>query len=114
MKGTNLLPTYLKIPPMPNQNKKPAPIEDPLISTGDLPQQFGLSIPHFKRALRQKRLLEGIHAIRVPGSRSLLWNRSLITDWLVNGGLDSPAHQRAIENWLSKLPSSPAQKKAAS
>jgi hypothetical protein len=101
---------------MPNQNKKSVPIEDPLIPTGDLPQHFGLSIPHFKRAMREKRLLEGIHVIRVPDSPSLLWNRSLIADWLVNGGLDSPAHQRAIEKWLFQLPSyqaSQAQKTAA-
>jgi hypothetical protein len=91
---------------MPNQNKKPVIEKYPLIPTGSLPQQFGLSISHFKRLMRARKITEGIHFFKVPGSPSILWNRDLLADWIANGGLESPAHQRAIEQYIAYLPSS--------
>jgi hypothetical protein len=56
-------------------------------------------------------LPEGIYWFRDPSSGRILWNRNLVLDWIVNG--NSPAHQRAIEAFLSSLPSNQAAKKTA-
>jgi hypothetical protein len=91
---------------MPNRSKKSADPKYPLIPTSGLSEQFGLSVPHFKRLMRANKIIRGIHYHKVPGSPSILWNRDLLADWLANGGLDSTAHQRAIEQYLAYLPSS--------
>ncbi len=52
------------------------------------------------------KLPEGIYWFRTPGSIRILYNLSLIRDWLANG--DCPAHQKAIKRYLASLPSSDA------
>jgi hypothetical protein len=91
---------------MPNRVKKMITEKYPLIPTGSLSEQFGLSIPHFKRLMRAKKITEGIHYFKVPGSPSILWNRDILADWIANGGLESPAHARACEQFIAYLPSS--------
>lgn len=49
------------------------------------------------------KLIEGVHWFR-PGTRSILYNISLIEDWLAN--LQDPkAHEKAIEAYRASLPS---------
>jgi hypothetical protein len=89
---------------MPNKNKLPIVIEYKFLATSSLPQAFDKSMSFFKRYMRSGDLIEGIHYLRAPGSQSLLWNQTLILDWFACGG-NTPAHRKAIERYLSSLPS---------
>jgi hypothetical protein len=91
---------------MPNKNKSNN-FEVKYINTEKLGIYFDRHPSFFKRKIRSGEFKEGIHYFRPSGSSSLIWNLPILEDWLVNGP-DSPAHQRAIENWLSRLPSSQA------
>lgn len=48
-------------------------------------------------------LIEGIHWFR-PGRRSVLFNATLVEDWLANRH-NPEAHQKAIEAYRASLPS---------
>lgn len=52
---------------------------------------------------------EGLHWVRYPGQsgRKVLWNWTLIQDYLATGG--GAAHDRACEIYLSSLPSNQRQ-----
>jgi hypothetical protein len=50
---------------------------------------------------------ENIHWRRDPANNKILYNLPLINDWVATGG--GEAHQRAIEAWLSSLPSNQVQ-----
>ncbi len=65
----------------------------------------GLSFDKLTQLRKDDILPERIYWVKVPGSPHILWNVPLVIDWLVNGS-DSPAHQKAIENFLASLPSS--------
>ena len=56
----------------------------------------------------EQKLIEGIHFCRLPGGRKLLWNLPLVKDFFVTGG--SYGHQRAIDAYLSELPSNKPRK----
>jgi hypothetical protein len=75
------------------------------IPTKNLQKTFGISPQFFKQKKRRGELLEGIHVFRLPNSQNLIWNADLLKDWLATGGLESPNHQRAIEQFLKSLPS---------
>ncbi len=65
----------------------------------------GLSFDKLKQLRQDGILPERIYWVRVPESPTVLWNVPLVIDWLVNGP-DSPVHQKAVENFLTSLPSS--------
>lgn len=74
-----------------------------------LAERTGYS-PHTLKKLRQRGdWIEGIHYVR-ENSRVVRYNLSLCLDWLANRG-NSQAHQRAIEAYLSSLPSNQPQKR---
>jgi hypothetical protein len=73
----------------------------PFVGSGQLKQQIDLGKD--SQAELRKRLPEQIYWVRSPGGRKILWNLMLLKDWLING--DSEAHQRAVEAFLSSLPS---------
>jgi len=56
----------------------------------------------------EKKLLEGIHFIKMPGGKKILWNQELIHDFFITGGGSS--HQQAIEAYLKSLPSNQSKK----
>ena len=59
---------------------------------------------------REKYWTEGIHYFPQPDG-SYLYNRMLLEDWLVNWQ-HIHAHQKAIENWASTLPSNQEARKS--
>jgi hypothetical protein len=77
----------------------------PTVRIQGLSQATGLSKDYIDKGLK-KRLQEGIYHHRIPGSNRVLYNLNLIRDWLAQG--DCEAHQRAVEKYLSSLPSSTA------
>jgi hypothetical protein len=72
-------------------------------------QETGFSASSLKRFRLSGVWIEGIHWVRV-GSRKTLYNRELILDWLVNQ-CNPEAHQKAIEIYLSRLPSNQPMKR---
>jgi hypothetical protein len=74
----------------------------PTVRLAGLCSVTGLSVD-FANDLRKK-LPEGIYWSRLPGSIRVIYNLNLIRDWLANG--DCEAHQKAVEKYLSSLPSS--------
>jgi hypothetical protein len=92
---------------MPNQNMQKSEPQWPLISTNQIPQFLGISVPKAKRLMRSGEWRESIYVFRMPESNSLLWNYRLMADWIACGG-NTPAHQRAIEKFLAQLPSNAA------
>ena len=67
----------------------------------------GLSFDKLRQLRQDGTFAERIYWVRVPKSTHILWNVPMVIDWLVNGS-ESPAHQRAIENFIASLPSSQA------
>ena len=67
-------------------------------------QSAGVSRDYL-RTLRES-LPEHIYWFRMPNCTSLLFNERLIIDFLVNG--NSESHQKAVELFISTLPSSHA------
>jgi hypothetical protein len=65
----------------------------------------GLGADKLRQLRQDGTLVERIYWVRMPNSSNILWNVPLIIDLLVNGA-ESPAHQKAIETFLSSLPSS--------
>lgn len=93
---------------MPNRIASRTTPEYTYCATGQLSEFFGKSTPYFKRLMRSGQLIEGVHYCRCPGSTSLIWCVEILRDWFSCGGLESAAHQRSIEVFLSKLPSNAA------
>jgi hypothetical protein len=78
------------------------------VSTSSLKQIIGVGKSTLYELRLHKKLLEGVHYIRVPGGRKLLWNLELVRDYFVTGGGNT--HQRAIESYLYSLPSNQPKK----
>ena len=72
-------------------------------SKKEIIQQTGFSASSLKRFRLSGNWIEGIHWVRV-GSRKTLYNRELILDWIATQN-NAKAHQKAIESYLSQLPS---------
>lgn len=68
-----------------------------------LAKATGLSSETFKKYRLSGKWLEGIHWQRI-NSRCVLYNLTLILDWIANSD-DLKAHQKAIDNYLTSLPS---------
>lgn len=64
-------------------------------------QQLGLSSDMLKDYRRRGLLIEGIHWTRI-NSRVILYNLTLVSDWLQNQN-DLVAHQCSIDLYLSSL-----------
>jgi hypothetical protein len=79
------------------------PFQWQTVRRGVLIETIGTS-PDFVDHEIRTRLQEGIYWFRTPGSNKILYNLSLIRDWLANG--DCPAHQKAVKRYLASLPSS--------
>ena len=79
-------------------------IEFPLVKRMTMEHSAGVS-KEYLRTLRDL-LPEGIYWFRMPNCTSILFNERLIIDYLVNG--NSPSHQKAVELFISTLPSSQA------
>jgi hypothetical protein len=77
----------------------------PFVTTKVMVEASGLSADRLKQ-LRRTMLKEKIYWFHPPDSIRVLWNATLVKDWLVNG--NSPQHQRAIESYLKTLPSQSA------
>jgi hypothetical protein len=73
------------------------------IKGSKLVHEVGLSKSTFKRYRLQGLWQEGIHWRRL-NSRTVLYNLPLILDWIANQH-NPHVHQRAIENYLTSLPS---------
>ncbi|NJN75632.1 MAG: hypothetical protein HC796_04690 [Synechococcaceae cyanobacterium RL_1_2] len=71
-------------------------------------QKIGLSASTLKRLRLSGQWIENIHWVRV-GSRKIVYNHDLVMDWLVNQH-DPNSHQKAIENYLTSLPSNKPKK----
>lgn len=69
----------------------------------DLAKVTGLSSETFKKYRLSGIWSEGIHWQRL-NSRCVLYNLSLILDWVANRN-NPQSHQRAIESYLASLPS---------
>jgi hypothetical protein len=64
----------------------------------------GLTTHQLKKLRLSGRLIEGVHWVYL-NSRAVLYNSTLITDWIANR--HAPEHHEiAIENFLAALPSS--------
>jgi hypothetical protein len=92
---------------MPNQNMKKSEPEWPLISTNQIPQFLGISVPKAKRLMRSGEWKEGIYVFRMPNSNCLLWNYRLMADYIACSGSTLP-HQRSCEKFLAQLASNAA------
>jgi hypothetical protein len=74
------------------------------LPTGEMYAQIGVSVDTLKYWRVSGLLPRGLYWYTLPGSDRIIWIRDLVRDYLVNG--NSPAHQKAIEKYLSSLPSS--------
>lgn len=72
-------------------------------SKQEIIEQTGFSASSLKRFRLSGSWIEGIHWVRV-GTRKTLYNRELVLDWIANQN-NPQAHQRAIEAYLTQLPS---------
>jgi hypothetical protein len=75
----------------------------PTVRLAVLLEIIGTSEDFVTSEIRGK-LQEGVYWFRTPGSMRILYNLSLIRDWLANG--ECPAHQKAVKRYLASLPSS--------
>lgn len=74
-----------------------------------LAELTGLSPETFKKYRLSGKWHEGIHWQRI-NSRCILYNLSLILDWVANRA-NPDAHQRAIDHYLASLPSNQPKKR---
>lgn len=74
----------------------------PFVTTKVMTATSGLSADRLKH-LRRNVLREKIYWFHPPGSVRVLWNATLVKDWLVNG--NTPEHERAIEAYVKTFPS---------
>jgi uncharacterized protein YbgA (DUF1722 family) len=75
---------------------------------------FGLSAHTLKvwrngNGKTEPTLIEGIHWVR-RSERAILYNVTLLEDWIVNHKTNPEAHQRAIDAYLRSLPSNHSNK----
>lgn len=78
------------------------------VPISEIVTRTGLSRSTWKRRRFDGSLREPIHWFRV-GNR-VLYNLSLVHDWLVNHQLDPEAHEQAIRTYLESLPSNQPRK----
>ncbi len=78
------------------------------VGTTQLKQAVSVGKNTLIRLREEQQLLEGIHFVRIPGGRKLLWNLELVKDFLMTGG--GISHQQAIEAYLHSLPSNQPKK----
>jgi hypothetical protein len=87
---------------------KPIPrpaIKWPLVPSGEIGKQLGVSRSTLRRWRVNNAISEGIHWQYQPGTKArILWNLDLMRCWAANCG--TPAHQRSIERYIASLPSS--------
>ena len=95
---------------MANRVKRPKP-KWVLIPNGEMCLTIGVSSDTLKSWRVQGLLPKGIYYVTLPNSNRILWVRDLVRSWLVDG--NSPAHQKAIEKYLSSLPTSDNYKSTA-
>ena len=89
---------------MANKVKRPE-IQWSFVPTGEMCRQLGVSVDTLKDWRVAGVLKKGLYWTTFPHIPSrVFWNRDLVRDWFVNG--NSPAHSRAVEKYLSSLPSS--------
>jgi hypothetical protein len=94
------------------QTVKRPPIQWAFIPSGEMCHQLGVSADSLKDWRVANVLKQGLYWTTFPNSSGrIFWNKDLVRDWFVNG--NSPAHQRAIERYLSSLPSSDEYKPTA-
>jgi hypothetical protein len=74
-----------------------------LVGVREISKLIGLSPETIRRYRYKKLLVENQHWIAI-NSRLVLYVAPLVKDWFLNRH-DPAAHQRAIENYLSQLPS---------
>ncbi|MGF1672099.1 MAG: hypothetical protein HC815_41685 [Richelia sp. RM1_1_1] len=65
----------------------------------------GLSSDTLKRYRQKGKLQKDIHWVSV-NSRVVRYNKTLLIDWIQNHQSNPQAHSKAVENYLSSLPSS--------
>ena len=65
----------------------------------------GFSSDKLKNLRIKEIFKKGIHWINMPDSDRILWNRDLVIDLIVHG-VDSLAHEKAVERFRDSLPSS--------
>lgn len=65
----------------------------------------GLSSDTLKRYRQKGKLQKDIHWVSV-NSRVVRYNKTLLIDWIQNHQSNHQAHSKAVENYLSSLPSS--------
>ncbi len=65
----------------------------------------GLSSDTLKRYRQKGKLQKDIHWVSV-NSRVVRYNKTLLIDWIQNHQSNPQAHLKAVENYLSSLPSS--------
>lgn len=80
------------------------PFREPLfIDRDEVERLTSLDFETLKRLRKAGELVEGVHYCKL-GFRSIRYCRPLMIDWCHNRH-DPAAHQRAIEHYMSQLPS---------
>jgi hypothetical protein len=95
---------------MTHRIKRP-PIQWAGAPTREMCVAAGVSADYLKNLRVRGLLRRGIHWYTLPDSDRIIWVRDLVRDFLVHG--DTLAHQRAIERYLTSLPSSDEYKPTA-
>jgi hypothetical protein len=88
---------------MTHRVKRP-PLKLVLCQNSEMCICAGISSDNLKDWRIRGILPRGIYWTTMPDSDRILWVRDMVLDYIING--DSPAHQKAVERYLSSLPSS--------